>query len=86
MNNEKQGKMSRRVVLQAGVFAVAAGLTGTAAPQSKIAQNLVQYQDKPKGDQECDKCLQFEAPNSCKVVAGKIDPKGWCAAFAPKAK
>ena len=86
MGNEKQTKLSRRVVLQAGVFAIAAGLTGRAASQSKIAQNLVQYQDKPKGDQQCDKCLQFEAPNSCKVVAGKIDSKGWCAAFAPKAK
>lgn len=86
MDKENQTKLSRRVVLQAGVFAVAAGLTGRATSQSKIAQNLVQYQDKPKGDQECDKCLQFEAPNSCKVVAGKIDPKGWCAAFAPKMK
>lgn len=84
MSDEKQTKVSRRVVLQAGVFAVAAGLTGRAAAQSKIAQNLVQYQDKPKGDQQCDKCMQFEAPSSCKVVAGTISPKGWCAAFSPK--
>jgi hypothetical protein len=42
------------------------------------------YQDKPHGDQECDKCMQFVAPDSCKVVDGKISPKGWCIAFTKK--
>jgi hypothetical protein len=86
VNKDKQTQITRRVVLQAGVFAIAAGLAGRATSQTKIAQNLVQYQDKPKGDQQCDKCMQFEAPNSCKVVDGKISSQGWCIAFAPKAK
>ncbi|HKW95324.1 MAG TPA: hypothetical protein VJX92_25790 [Methylomirabilota bacterium] len=54
--------------------------------QQKIAQNLVHYQQKPKGAQECDNCLHFVPPDSCKVVAGKINPKGWCALYAPKPK
>ena len=36
--------------------------------------------------QECDGCLHFVAPSSCKMVDGKINPKGWCALFAPKPK
>jgi hypothetical protein len=51
-----------------------------------VAPKLVQYQEKPKGTQECDGCLHFVAPSSCKMVDGKINPKGWCALFAPKPK
>ena len=51
-----------------------------------MAQKLVQYQQKPKGAQECDQCLHWVPPDSCKMVEGKINPKGWCALFAPKPK
>ena len=74
----------RRAMLKATFVAIPLGLCGKASAQAKIAQNLVQYQDKPKGDAECDKCAQFIAPGSCVVVDGKISPKGWCVAFAPK--
>ena len=84
MSDQKIVKFSRRSALQAGLIMVTAGLTGHAAAQAKIAQNLVQYQDKPKGDAQCSKCLQFQPPDACKVVDGKISPNGWCAAFAPK--
>lgn len=75
----------RRALLKATLVAIPVGLSGRAAAQSKIAQNMVQYQNEPKGDAECDKCVQFVAPGSCKVVDGKISPKGWCVAYAPKA-
>ncbi len=52
--------------------------------QEKIAQNLVQYQNQPKNGQKCSTCVNFEAPNACKIVAGTINPEGWCIAFAPK--
>jgi len=26
------------------------------------------------------------APSSCKMVDGKINPKGWCQLYAPKPK
>ena len=54
--------------------------------QQKADKKIVQYQEKPKADQECDKCLQFVPPDACKLVAGKINPKGWCQLYAPKPK
>jgi hypothetical protein len=82
-----EDRIPRRAVLGVGL-AMAVGVTGTrhAAAQPKAAQKLVQYQDKPKGDQECDKCLHWVPPDACKVVEGKINPKGWCALYAPKPK
>jgi High potential iron-sulfur protein len=80
---------SRRALLQVGLGAVAAtaaiATTVTKArAQEKIAQNLVMYQDHPKDDQECDNCINWVAPNQCKIIAGDISPKGWCGAYAPK--
>ena len=88
MTEESEGSTSRRTILWTGVAALAAAVAGPprAAAQAKIAQNLVKYQEKPKGPQECDNCLHFIAPASCKMVAGKINPKGWCQLYAPKPK
>ena len=78
---------SRRAVLRVGALSVLAfGGPAPAGAQPKIDPKLVQYQPKPKADQQCDRCLHFIAPDGCKVVAGKISPKGWCARFAPKPK
>jgi high potential iron-sulfur protein len=78
---------TRRAVLQ-GAFAVAivGGGASRARAQDKAKQSLVQYQEKPKGDQECDRCALWAPPDACKVVEGKINPKGWCALYAPKPK
>ena len=46
----------------------------------------MQYQDTPKKGQDCEKCLQFTPPDGCKLVGGKINPKGWCLLFALKPK
>jgi hypothetical protein len=59
---------------------------GGARAQGKAKQSLVQYQETPKGDQECDTCLYWEPPDSCKIVEGKIKPKAWCALYLPKPK
>jgi hypothetical protein len=69
-----------------GAGILAAAWPERAVAQQKIAPNLVQYQQKPKGNQECDQCLHFIPPNSCKVVSGVINPKGWCALYAQKPK
>ncbi len=78
---------TRRIAIKSGLGAVA-GLTGVAATaraqDEKIAQNLVQYQENPKDGNECDGCVNWVAPNACKIVAGNINPKGWCVAYAPK--
>ena len=75
-----------RGLLGAGLGVVAAyAAPGSASAQDqKLAKKLVQYQDMPKQGQECDKCVNWVAPNQCKIVAGDINPKGWCVAFAPK--
>ena len=79
---------SRRGVLQAGISIVAgAAITERARAQDqpqKIAKSLVMYQEQPKDGQHCSICAQFLPPNACKIVAGEINPNGWCAAFAPK--
>jgi len=78
---------TRRAVLQGALVAAIVGsAAGGARAQAKAKQSLVQYQAKPKGDQECDGCLLWAPPDSCKVVEGTIDPRGWCALYAPKPK
>jgi hypothetical protein len=86
MMDESGFKVSRRTVLRVGVGVLAALIPVRASAQPKIAQKLVQYQEKPKGPQECDNCLHFVPPSSCKMVEGKINPKGWCQLYAPKPK
>ena len=83
--------MSRRRLLQAlsglGSFLlVGPGLLRgrRAEAQAKATPQQVQYQQTPKGKQECSNCLQFTAPDGCKVVSGKINPKGWCLLYAAK--
>ena len=90
MKNERGEAASRRVVLQTGLMTFAAGLLTHAqahekvAQAQKIAQSAVQYQDHPKNGQMCSICVNFVAPNECKIVQGPIVPNGWCIAFAPK--
>jgi hypothetical protein len=79
---------TRRTVLRTGLAVVggvaAAAAATTARAQDKIAQAQVQYQTTPKDGNQCNKCVNWEAPNACKIVAGTIVPTGWCVAFAPK--
>ena len=78
---------TRRAVLQGALAAtMVGGAAGLVRAQDKVRQTLVQYQDKPKEDQQCDTCVQWEPPDSCKVVVGKISPRGWCALYLPKPK
>ncbi|MGQ0699881.1 MAG: high-potential iron-sulfur protein [Panacagrimonas sp.] len=83
-NSKPDSKFSRRTLLKVGLGAIAVSVVGTASAQ-KMAPNLVMYQATPKDGHQCDQCVQWVAPDSCAVVEGKISPKGWCAAFAPKA-
>jgi hypothetical protein len=79
--------LNRRTVLRA---ALAAGcmmcLPAVGHAQSgKVSKAQAKYQDKPKGNQDCAKCMQFvAADNSCKVVEGKVSPQGWCQLWAAK--
>lgn len=84
MTDVKCGGISRREVLQLGLAALATGLLEQALAQPKIAQSQVLYQDHPKDEQQCDKCMHFLPPDACKLVDGKIGPNGWCALFTAK--
>jgi hypothetical protein len=84
-------ELSRRSLLRnvgfaaSGVAVLVATVMANRA-EAKAAQNLVAYQDTPKGAQRCDNCSQFEPPSSCKVVEGdNINPAGWCKVYVKKA-
>lgn len=73
--------------------AVAAGLVGAltrAADAGKGSKAQFKYQDKPKNGQPCAACKFYiankkpKANGSCSIVAGSINPKGWCIAWAKK--
>ena len=79
---------SRRMLLQRALGAItAATAVGVSLEPAcgaiKISQGAVGYQDHPDGDKRCGKCLQFMAPDSCKMVDGPISPQGYCRIFAP---
>jgi hypothetical protein len=55
-----------------------------AVAQAKAQQKSVAYQDKPKGEQRCDGCCNFQPPNACKLVDGQISAQGWCSLFTKR--
>jgi High potential iron-sulfur protein len=83
-------QISRRVVLTGTALALGAVASGVAATcasaQQKVSQADAKYQAQPKDGQQCEGCVQFQAPNACKLVDGNISPNGWCTLFAAKPK
>lgn len=88
---QSKPKFSRRSLLKSAVAlagaATCAGLASSreAWAQGKASKEAMKYQDQPKGDQKCSNCMQFVAPDGCKVVDGKISPDGYCIAWVKKA-
>ena len=86
-----QPKCSRRSLLRSAVALAGAAtcaalsMNRQAWAQAKASKAAMKYQDKPNGDQKCSNCLQFVAPDGCKVVEGKISPDGYCIAWVKKA-
>ncbi len=84
--------ISRRTALKAGMTVLAGGLTTTKAlaqdpDAGKMSKAVVQYKYHPRADgAHCAICANFLAPDACKLVAGKIDPNGYCMAYAAKKK
>lgn len=77
----------RALILMGGVLLGAGSIAKTAmAAGTKMAQSAVGYRGKPQGAARCDGCTQWQAPASCKIVAGAISPSGWCTVYAPAAK
>jgi hypothetical protein len=76
-------QLSRRSLLRSAVGAtgVLAATLNPALAQPKISKVAVNYQDHPDGDKRCDKCIQFQPPDACKLVEGSISPQGSCRIF-----
>jgi len=76
-------QLSRRSLLLSavGAIGVLAATLNPALAQPKISKVAVNYQDHPDGDKRCDKCIQFQPPDTCKVVEGTISPQGSCRIF-----
>jgi hypothetical protein len=79
-------RLSRRSLLCSAVGAtgVLAVTLNPALAQPKISKVAVNYQDHPDGDKRCDKCVQFQPPDACKMVEGTISPQGSCRIFMLK--
>jgi hypothetical protein len=83
----RTGLSRRSLVRLTAALAGAAGASALAAradAQSKTPQKEAEYQPQPKNGQMCTSCANFEPPNACKLVDGKISPSGWCKLYAPK--
>jgi hypothetical protein len=84
--------ISRRQVLTIAISAVGTSVTGaaavigtlTSAQAAKVSQQVVKYQDTPKGEQRCENCVHFEPPSTCKIVDGTVVAQGWCMVYAKK--
>lgn len=50
----------------------------------KASKAEAQYRDRPKGDERCDRCSMWRAPNKCTAVAGEISARGWCKYYRGK--
>ena len=82
--DDAKSGVNRRDLLLAVVSAAPLVALASTPAEAKIPQTAVAYQTTPKGDQECDNCNFFVAPNACKTVDGEIDPKGWCKIYVKK--
>lgn len=76
----------RRALLGAATKLTGLAAAGSAAAQSPgaVPKSVAKYQDHPNGAHHCAGCVNFVAPASCHVVAGRISPDGWCQYFTPK--
>jgi hypothetical protein len=87
MSGPESRVISRRIVLlrSAGCAAgVAASLLPLRQAKAKMKQSAAEYQDTPKGDQQCSNCSLFQEPDACTIVDGSISPAGWCKFWVKK--
>ncbi len=82
-------ELTRRSVLRSatlvagGTAIVAGGLTAQRA-EAKMTEQAAAYVDVSKTDQQCSNCSLFIEPSSCRLVDGKISPKGYCKFYVKK--
>lgn len=83
---------TRRDFIAASAGSLLLGLKTAQAAGSPLSKASVGYRDVPYNGQVCAACVYFMfkptengVPQSrCKMVAGPINPAGWCELFMPK--
>jgi hypothetical protein len=79
-----ESPLSRRSFFK---YVIAAGAI-TFSPvvlHAKTTKAVVKYQEKSTTGKKCQDCLHFIPETStCKLVDGKINPKGWCTFYLNK--
>lgn len=75
--------LSRRGLL-GGAIVFGAVLASGARAASKVPQSQAGYKASPNGAARCDRCVQFQPPAACQIVAGAVAPQGSCLFFAPR--
>jgi len=66
------------------IASAAKGVPSDVASNSQLRKEDVRYQGQPKGNQRCSGCSHFVQPGACQVVAGSVNPNGWCLLFQAK--
>jgi hypothetical protein len=82
-----QDDVSRRHFVEKAVAALIVGgaISGCAtgpAVSGTTPKADAQYQDRPSGLEKCSFCKHFHSPDICDVVAGPVNPQGWCRFYA----
>ena len=86
--------LSRRNFLKVSMTGAAIAGTGgltscMTSPYGKRAagttpKTVALYQDFPNQGRRCGGCTHFLEPNACEIVAGEINPDGWCRFHEPQ--
>ncbi len=86
----RRAALSLAVTTGGATALVFAPRAARAAPD--LSKAAVGYQDVPYNGKVCAQCVYFEfypataagPASQCKLVAGNINPAGWCEVWAPK--
>lgn len=87
MNDEKnlsRSEMIEKLIAAPIAIGAFAALCAEAEAAATIDQKTAGYVTHPVGGKQCSGCVQFEPPSACKLVKGKISPKGYCKFFTAK--
>lgn len=50
----------------------------------QVSKSSVAYTDSGTDAEHCSICTHYLNPTTCKIVAGRIRPEGWCKRFNRK--
>lgn len=87
MNDDKalsRSEMIGKLIAAPIAIGAFASLCAEADAAATMDQKTAGYVSHPVGGKQCSGCVQFVSPSSCKLVKGKISPKGWCKFYAAK--